>query len=429
MSTKKTITINPDLFNVGSKSRTKKVKDKKLPVIPQLISPNILKNKLLERIKNHKLKETEGLVNNKTKLSETNNKNNINIIEEKNTFSDEFSDSMNYLKSLSNQKKTDKKRELMNKTIKRHEPIYNSSMPNVNLDLPEELRENIVPMNTTVFTLKSNDVPYGVLKNGLKPTYREYNKTQRSFEVNNPKQALVIENKHTIINGASNEREKRMNNLKEKLIQKKMEKQGKHEQQKMVETNGISVINTEPFTNVNSSTNANTNSVINTNTSPSVSFSTTNSNLITNSNPINLITDNNPILDSNFLTDSNFLENSMSLNQQQQVVYKPVKKLLKKTIKRNYTLGKSKIKRSVGVLIKDRATRKKIINAQKELKKQNITDIKEYLREHNLIKVGSNAPNDVLRKMYENSMLAGELTNINKETMLHNFMKDDNEEK
>ncbi len=216
MSTKKTITINPELFNVGSKSRTKKVKDKKPPVIPQLISPNILKNKLLERIKNHKLKETEGLVNNKIKLSETNNTN--NLVTEKNTFSDEFSDSMNYLKSLSNQKMVEKKRELMNKTIKRHEPIYNSLIPNVNLDLPEELRENIVPMNTTVFTLKSNDVPYGVLKNGTKPTYREYNKTQRSFEVNNPKQALVIENKHTIINGSSNEREKRMNNLKEKLI-------------------------------------------------------------------------------------------------------------------------------------------------------------------------------------------------------------------
>ena len=55
-STKKTITINPDLFNVSGKSKTRKVKDKKQPIIPHLISPNILKNKLLERIKSHKLK-------------------------------------------------------------------------------------------------------------------------------------------------------------------------------------------------------------------------------------------------------------------------------------------------------------------------------------------------------------------------------------
>ena len=47
MSTKKTITINPDLFNVGGKSRTKKVKDKKPPVIPQLISQNISKEHLI----------------------------------------------------------------------------------------------------------------------------------------------------------------------------------------------------------------------------------------------------------------------------------------------------------------------------------------------------------------------------------------------
>lgn len=78
----------------------------------------------------------------------------------------------------------------------------------------------------------------------------------------------------------------------------------------------------------------------------------------------------------------------------------------------------------MAILIKDKQTRKNVIHAEKELRKKNINDIKAYLRKHGLIKVGSSAPNDVLRKMFESSMMSGEIQNNNRDVLLHNFMKD-----
>jgi hypothetical protein len=101
------------------------------------------------------------------------------------------------------------------------------------------------------------------------------------------------------------------------------------------------------------------------------------------------------------------------------------KQFLKKTVKRKFTLGKSDKLRRVSVLIKDRQTRKNILNTHKELKKTNITDVRKYLRQHGMIKVGTTCPPDILRKTFEAAMLTGDVTNTNKETLLHNFLNSD----
>ena len=147
----KTISINPSLFSMGG-SKTKKNRDKKIkPTAVPLISPSVLKNKLLKRIKEHKQKETQDLPNNKRKLHDNKPDESLkNFDNEMIKFNDEFSDSINYLQSLSKQKKIDaekinneqlknKRREdLERRTIRNYHEL-NDVTPSVNIDLPDEL--------------------------------------------------------------------------------------------------------------------------------------------------------------------------------------------------------------------------------------------------------------------------------------------------
>ena len=92
-----------------------------------------------------------------------------------------------------------------------------------------------------------------------------------------------------------------------------------------------------------------------------------------------------------------------------------------KTIKRK--LGKKDGK--VAVLIKSRETRKRVNEDKTKLKQVSIITIKKYLKDKNLIRSGSKAPNDVLRKMYEQAILAGDLTNKSDGVLLHNYISNE----
>ena len=68
--------------------------------------------------------------------------------------------------------------------------------------------------------------------------------------------------------------------------------------------------------------------------------------------------------------------------------------------------------------------RKKIKNENLKLHTKSNTIIRRYLLKHNLMKVGSAAPEDILRTTYENSYLAGDVINKNPDVLLHNYIQE-----
>jgi hypothetical protein len=290
-------------------------------------------------------------------------------------------------------KKQNFQSDMERKTVKNYNSMNNQ---HVNIDLPEELSNIHVPNISSLKLVKNDDsVPYGILKGGNKPTYRTWNKTQKNIE---PTTAYIAPT--STPTPISSERENRLNTLKDKIKQKEyFTNQAKKEDvwldktyiQKPVEPKFQM---STPVT-VNEIKHASVDEIkINTQVSaPNIVFS----------------------------------ENAnTSFDNNHSVSDKPTtgrRRFIKKTKHRKYTLGKSKIKKTVSVLLKDRQTRKKILSAQKDLKRKPINEVKNYLREHNLLKTGSDAPNDILRKIFEDAVLAGEITNINKDILLHNFLK------
>lgn len=93
----------------------------------------------------------------------------------------------------------------------------------------------------------------------------------------------------------------------------------------------------------------------------------------------------------------------------------------KKTIKRTYHLGRNKANNQFAVLIKNNDKNRRIQEEENIIKNKPMHEVKSYLYDKNMIKIGTNAPDVVLRKMYETSILAGDVTNRNPKIRLHNF--------
>ena len=97
----------------------------------------------------------------------------------------------------------------------------------------------------------------------------------------------------------------------------------------------------------------------------------------------------------------------------------------RKTIRRNYKLGKSKVFSRISVLVSNKTIRNNIMNKTQEFKNIPINEVRRFLIKRGFIRVGSSAPNDVLRKMYETAnLVCGEIENHNSDNLLYNFLND-----
>ena len=403
----KTLKIDPNLFSLSGKKKEKKIKTRNNISSKEENNSNKLKKEMLKRVKDYqKNKEQE-------KIKEEKLNSNIDSDLEENDFEREFNKSLNFLGNLAKKNK-DKKM----KTQKRNDLEINLNLGN---------------------DLKRKEPNYGCLKNGNKPTFRDLNKTQKA----DSKQRIKIILENNTIEGENTANTANTNN-------------------------NANTANTDNNANTaNTDNNANTaNNANSTNDNLVINIDTANNSVNTNNNNFDNNKENNSrensenIIEDNFETKNeesiidknsnefidllnkkeNLINNIENINLENEIKNNisieedsynnkiekidNIPKLRRIKRKKTYKLGKNKNKNCVGILIKNRDTQKNIKQEITNLKKKSILDIKNYLRQKNLIKIGSDAPNDVLRKLYEDSILSGNINNTNNNNLVFNYLNE-----
>jgi hypothetical protein len=456
MSSKKTIKINPELFKLNNTSKKRDKKPKKdRPVIN--VKPNKVKKELLNKIKEYQKSNEERNNDYEKKRDESDKQDNnyatqilksnmgsrthshsrnvpekkgiddnaIGVSNDSNDFEDEFNKSLNFLQELSKEKREKMERKKKKKTLKKQR----DQVGNVNLDLPSELQdyegtqtytqspssspqiEIDIPTQLHKATesysqvqnysknydnnedsgekrevgssahefgkfKNSSDIPYGCLKSGNKPTFREWKRETQ---------------KKPLFNEAP--------------------KVTSHQARYVTPAQEMP-LSIPPLSTIK---------IQNSSSLPPVMDET--HKVQDNSERYRERVERLEQLKQEFSEKHN---SGGGLNSFGNKVKKSRNKTLtlvgKNTRITKYKLGKKG--RQVSILIKNNETRKNVREDISALKKTGILEIKNYLRKHNLIKAGCDSQNDVLRQIFEQAVLSGEINNINKDNLLHNYFNE-----
>lgn len=380
---KRILNINPDLFSFSNNTTRKKEKKEKdangggrIKIRDGIVkntnknNESLKKKSILKMIRQHQQDRYNKLLENDKNTSVSSNKDNIDI----ENYNQDFKEAHSFLEKLVEKKEQDEK--IKNYTLKN----YPNKSENEILFHPSHN-----PLNPV---LQPN---YGCLKNGSLPTYRNYmqtiaNKTRKANTmpiVSNPFIHLNHSGGSTmsINNNNSNSNKPNMNFQK-------------------------------PILHV-----SNHHAVGGTNIPQKIMTSIDNTSIMEKK------------IDDSLKKISNMKQTSeklQELKQQQlneQNKNKKSRMKQKKIKRRTYKIGKSKIQPKVSVLVSNRTIRNNITTKKNSLKQTTMNEVRSFLIKKGFIKVGTTAPNDVLRKMYESAILiCGDVQNHNPDNLLYNFI-------
>ncbi len=90
-------------------------------------------------------------------------------------------------------------------------------------------------------------------------------------------------------------------------------------------------------------------------------------------------------------------------------------------------MGKNNTRRKISVLLKNKDLRARVQVERSMLRSKPLHVMKNYLYSHGILKVGNNAPKDLIKRIYEDAILTGEVTNTSKDVLIYNYLnkKDD----
>ena len=379
----KKININTALFQIQNKTRKNKPKqggDKiKVKSDAKSKTDTLKKRSILRMIRQHQedkykkmFDETQRTLENKTNSTE-----NIG------TFQSEFEKSKEFLEKIVEDNKN--KINVGNRTLKQYPSIPEQSVllhPSMGGGIPNTVVDVALPKEYSTIAIQQqnrNDSvgappPYGCMKGGSLPTYRQYvNKTQRNYpstssssmggniDIQGPIQPVSIPNVLPQIPNSSSQitgglfSNFVLQNIKQKAVL------------------------SEPTLNEGVKEN------------------------------IKKMSE----LDQTISKMNRIKSSGVPIRRRKQ----------KRTLRRTYKVGKSKVVPKISVLVSNRTIRNNITAKAQLLKQVPINEIKRYLIKHGFIKIGTTAPNDVLRKMYESAMLiCGEVKNHNPDNLLYNYL-------